>query len=86
MLNSFHNSKLYMQLVMSVDLAASLIFMHVTSTVELLSRTSMCTAQSSSLSGNKLVHSRNFCPRAVARGLAEEEKVKGRGGGRYEFS
>ena len=33
-MNSFHNSKLYMQVVMSVDLAASLIFMHVTSTVE----------------------------------------------------
>jgi len=35
MMNSFHNSELYMQLVMSVDLAAILIFMHVASTVEL---------------------------------------------------
>jgi len=35
MMNSFHNSKLFMQLVMSVDLAANLIFMHVASTVEL---------------------------------------------------
>jgi hypothetical protein len=31
----------------------------------------MCTAQSSSLGGNKLVPSRTFCSRAVARGLAE---------------
>jgi hypothetical protein len=43
---------------------------------ESLSRTSMFTAQSSSLGGNKLVHSRTFCPRAVAQGLAEEEKWK----------
>jgi len=35
MMNIFHNSKLYMELVMSGDLAASLIFMHVASTVEL---------------------------------------------------
>jgi hypothetical protein len=39
----------------------------------------MGTAQSSSLGGNKLVLSRTFCPRAVARGLAEEEKLKGEG-------
>jgi hypothetical protein len=51
-----------------------------------MSRTLMCMAQSSSLGGNKLVPSRTFCPRAVTRGLAEEEKVKGRGGGHYEFS
>jgi hypothetical protein len=54
--------------------------------VIILSHTSMCAAQSSSLGGYKLVPSRTFCPRAVARGLAEEEKVKRRGGGRYEFS
>jgi hypothetical protein len=41
--------------------------------MKLLSRTSMCKARSSSLGGNKLVPSRTFCPRAVARGLAEEE-------------
>jgi hypothetical protein len=41
---------------------------------EEVSRTSMCTAQSSSLGRNKLVPSRIFCPKAVARGLAEEEK------------
>jgi hypothetical protein len=41
-----------------------------------LSRTSMFTARRSLLGGNKLVPSRTFCPRAVARGLAEEEKVK----------
>jgi hypothetical protein len=46
----------------------------------------MFTARRLSLGGNKLVPSRTFCPRAVAQGLAEEEKVKGRGGGCYEFS
>jgi hypothetical protein len=44
-----------------------------------MSRTSMFTAQRSSLGGNKLVPSRTFCPRAVARGLAEEERWKGEG-------
>jgi hypothetical protein len=34
-MDSVHNSKLYMQLVMSVDLAESLIFMYVASMVEL---------------------------------------------------
>jgi hypothetical protein len=51
-----------------------------------VSRTSMCTAQSSSLGGNKLVPSRTLCPRAVARGLAKEEQWKGEGHWRYEFS
>jgi hypothetical protein len=46
---------------------------------QILSRTSMFTVRRSTLGGNKLVPSRTFCPRVVARGLAEEEILKVRG-------